>query len=93
MATILIVIAFVLGYWAGVDYWGEGYTSEAVEAFLGFCKEGLGLSDLTAKVFKENEASLRLLKSLGFSVVARRTVNLPERGGRRKVIHLRHKSF
>jgi RimJ/RimL family protein N-acetyltransferase len=80
-----------IGYWAGRDYWGEGYTSEAVEPFLVFCRSTLGLRRITARVFVENEASLRLLKSNGFRQVSRRTEVLPHRGGKRKIIHLRHK--
>lgn len=81
-----------IGYWAGRDFWGEGYTGEAVEAFLVFCRSTLGLSRITARVFAENEASLRLLKRVGFRKVARRNALLPHRGGKRKIIHLRHKS-
>ncbi len=81
-----------IGYWAGREYWGKGYTGEAIEPFLVFCRSTLGLKTIDAKVFAENEASLRLLKRAGFREVTRKTEHLPHRGGRRKVVHLRHKS-
>lgn len=81
-----------IGYWAGREYWGKGYTSEAIESFLVFCKTTLGLKKIDARAFVENEASLRLLKRAGFREVARKTEHLPHRGGKRKVVHVRHKS-
>lgn len=80
-----------IGYWAGRDYWGEGFTGEAIEPFLIFCRTTLGLKRIVARAFAENEASLRLLKRAGFRRVSRRTEVLPNRGGRRKIIHLRYK--
>lgn len=78
-----------VGYWIGEEFWGQGLTSEAVTAFLQFCRQGLGLTRMTARVFAENEASLRLLENQGFNIHRQRTEHLPERGGKRKIIHLR----
>ena len=78
-----------VGYWIGEEFWGQGLTSEAMDIFLEFCRKGLGLTAMTARVFAENEASLRLLENQGFSIHRRRTEHLPDRGGARKIIHLR----
>lgn len=80
-----------IGFWAGREYWGGGYTGEAVEAFLVFCRATLGLRRITARAFVENEASLRLLERTGFRRVTSKTEVLPHRGGKRKIVHLRYK--
>lgn len=54
-----------LGYWLGVDAWGNGYATEACDAAveLGFGK--LDLSRIYAQVLEGNEASCRVLEKLG----------------------------
>jgi RimJ/RimL family protein N-acetyltransferase len=81
-----------IGYWCGQEYWGEGYTSEAVAAFLIFCQSNLKLDVVQAKAFAENTASLNLLEAQGFCKTAKKTEIIPERGGKRKIIHLRLRS-
>ena len=55
-----------LGFWIGKAYWRKGYTFEAAKAVIrfGFCK--LGINRLEAHSMVENEASIVLLKKLGF---------------------------
>ena len=80
-----------IGYWLGEEFWGQGFTSEAVEAFLGFCRHSLRIRRFSARVFAENEASLRLLENFGFQFHRRQARQLPDRGGKREIIHLRLK--
>jgi len=55
--------AFEIGYWFGRPYWGQGYASEAVGAFV---SEARRLGPLAAGHFVDNEASGRVLRKVGF---------------------------
>jgi RimJ/RimL family protein N-acetyltransferase len=57
-----------VGYWLGRDHWGQGYATEALQAFL----EVDRARPLTAYVAVQNVASRRVLEKVGFSVVERR---------------------
>jgi RimJ/RimL family protein N-acetyltransferase len=57
-----------VGYWLGRDYWGRGYATEALRAFL----EVDPFRPLTAYVAVQNVASRRVLEKAGFTVVERR---------------------
>ena len=48
------------------EYQGNGYASEAAALLLGYAKDTLGASVVYAKRFKENEASGRCLRKVGF---------------------------
>lgn len=54
-----------IGYWIGLPYWGQGFASEAVAAKLAehFARGG---DAVTAVVFADNPASLRVLEHVGF---------------------------
>lgn len=54
-----------LGYWLGVPYWGQGYTTEAARAVLRYGFEDLKLHRIFATHFKHNPASGNILKKLG----------------------------
>jgi RimJ/RimL family protein N-acetyltransferase len=56
--------AFDVGYWYGRPYWGRGYASEALAAFL---SEARKLGELTAGHFVDNPASGRVLEKAGFA--------------------------
>jgi RimJ/RimL family protein N-acetyltransferase len=56
--------AFEVGYWLGRPYWGEGYATEALVAFVKFA-DTLGV--LEAGHFTDNPASGRVLEKAGFS--------------------------
>lgn len=56
--------AFELGYWFGRPFWGQGYASEALAAFLSEAGE---LGALEAGHFVDNPASGRVLEKAGFS--------------------------
>ncbi|MFL0162050.1 GNAT family N-acetyltransferase [Aquirufa salirivi] len=47
---------------------GKGYAKEASQAVISFCFEKLGLRKITLGVIEDNEAAVKLYKSLGFQV-------------------------
>lgn len=56
-----------LGYAIGQDYWGKGYAREAMQRFLRYAFDDIGLRRIDAKVDARNEASSGLLLRLGFA--------------------------
>ena len=54
-----------LGYWLGVQYWGQGYATEAAREMLRYGFEDLGLHRIYASHFKQNPASGNILRKLG----------------------------
>jgi RimJ/RimL family protein N-acetyltransferase len=57
-----------LGYWLGEPWWRGGWMSEAAVAVVGHGFEGLRFERVTAGYRHGNEASRRLLLSLGFRI-------------------------
>jgi [ribosomal protein S5]-alanine N-acetyltransferase len=55
-----------LGYAMGRAHWRRGYTGEALRALLSHAFGSLGLRRIEAEVNPGNEASNRLVQSLGF---------------------------
>jgi RimJ/RimL family protein N-acetyltransferase len=55
-----------IGYWLAPAYWGTGYATEATEAVVGFAARA-GLGEVTARVFQDNPASVRVLLRAGFA--------------------------
>ncbi|SDR26052.1 GNAT family N-acetyltransferase [Natronobacterium texcoconense] len=56
-----------VGYWIEPDEHGQGYGSEAAELVVGYAFDQLGLHRIRAHVFEFNDASQRLLESIGFT--------------------------
>lgn len=56
--------AFEVGYWYGRPYWGRGFATEALGAFLA---QARSLGDLHAGHFVDNPASGRVLEKGGFA--------------------------
>jgi ribosomal-protein-alanine N-acetyltransferase len=54
-----------LGYWIGVPYWGQGFTTETAKAVMAFGFEKLQLHRIHASHFAGNTASCRVLEKLG----------------------------
>jgi RimJ/RimL family protein N-acetyltransferase len=54
-----------IGYWIGVPFWGQGYTTEAVRAVLAYGFERLGLNRIYASHFDFNPASGRVMQKAG----------------------------
>jgi len=56
--------AFDVGYWIGRPYWGQGFASETLNAFVA---QARGLGALVAGHFVDNPASGRVLQKAGFA--------------------------
>jgi ribosomal-protein-alanine N-acetyltransferase len=54
-----------LGYWLGVDYWGQGYATEAGREMIRYGFEQLDLHRIFATHFAHNPASGNILRKLG----------------------------
>jgi RimJ/RimL family protein N-acetyltransferase len=55
-----------LGYWLGVDYWGNGYATEALHAVIDYAFTDLAHEALQAGARVTNPASRRVLEKCGF---------------------------
>lgn len=55
-----------LGYWLAEPYWGRGIMSEAVRRFTAWAFENLEVCRISAAVFADNAASVRVLEKAGF---------------------------
>lgn len=56
-----------VGYWIGVDHWGQGYATEACLRLKEFALEELGINRLYAHHLAENPASGKVLEKAGFT--------------------------
>ena len=54
------------GYWVGDPFWSRGYASEACRCLMAEADRHFGPTLITAGVFSDNPASLRVLEKLGF---------------------------
>lgn len=55
-----------VGYWIGYPYWGNGLTTEALKAVIGYCRNHLMLGSVLATVDVKNVASQRVVEKCGF---------------------------
>lgn len=55
-----------LGYWLGVDHWGQGFATEAARALIDHAFDALGHDAIQAGARVSNPASRRLLEKCGF---------------------------
>ena len=55
-----------LGYWLGVQYWGQGYATEALHAVIDYAFTDLEHEALQAGARVTNPASRRVLEKCGF---------------------------
>jgi RimJ/RimL family protein N-acetyltransferase len=60
-----------LGYAFLPGHWGKGYAIEAAAGTVDFARDRLGLFRLLAVTSPDNEASIRLLEKLGFTLDGR----------------------
>ncbi|MFV0279999.1 MAG: GNAT family N-acetyltransferase [Rhodoblastus sp.] len=58
--------AATVGYWAGVDFAGQGYMSRALRAAVAYGFSSLRLHRMEAACLPGNIASIRVLESAGF---------------------------
>jgi len=56
-----------IGYWIGVEYWGRGIMTGAIEIFTAHLFENFDFNRLFAGVFSSNPASARVLEKAGFT--------------------------
>lgn len=54
-----------IGYWLGVPYWNQGFTTEAAQAVVGFGFRELGLHRIEATCLPENISSARVMEKAG----------------------------
>ena len=55
-----------LGYWLGVDYWGQGIATEAIDAISRWAMDALDLVRIFAQPYADNMGSCRALEKAGF---------------------------
>ena len=55
-----------LGYWLGVDHWGQGFATEAARAVIDFTFEEFTIEHLAASARVANPASRNILEKCGF---------------------------
>jgi RimJ/RimL family protein N-acetyltransferase len=55
-----------LGYWLGEPYWGEGYMTEAARGLIETAQATGQYRTIQARALVENEASLNVIRKLGF---------------------------
>lgn len=60
------VDSWEIGYNLGKQYWGNGYTTEAMRRIISFAKEELGITEIVGRYAKENPASGKVMEKLGF---------------------------
>lgn len=54
-----------LGYWIGIDYWGNGFATEAVSKIIEFGFNDLNLNKIWASALTRNKASSVVLGKVG----------------------------
>ena len=69
-----------IGYTIAPDFRRQGYASESAGALIDFLVQVVGIKRVEAKTLPENEASRRLLESLGFKMEALQTNGAVIRG-------------
>ena len=74
-----------LGYLVGRPFRNRGYATEASRAVLDHAR-GLGIRAFLGEAFPENPASARVLVKLGFTAEGEAERDLPQRGGRRRIL-------
>ena len=55
-----------LGYWLGVEYWGQGFATEAARAVIDFTFEEFDVEQLISGARVANPASRNILEKCGF---------------------------
>ena len=59
-----------LGYWIGEQYWGRGIATECIRLIIDYAFSAeLRLKELSAYVFPENKASIRVLEKNGMKKI------------------------
>ena len=69
-----------IGYWISKEFWGKGYTSEAVQLILEFGKKTLNLRKVVVHVYSPNIGSQKVLEKNGFKLVGKLKENAWKNG-------------
>lgn len=56
-----------VGYWMGIDYWGQGFCTEAVEALMAYASANLGITRFVGRCYGGNPASARVMEKCGMT--------------------------
>ena len=75
----------VLGYWLGMEHWGQGLATEAAQAMIDVAFGLTEIPSLHASVVPVNVASRRVLKKCGFAHYGGGMAEAPARGGAQPV--------
>ena len=57
-----------ISYWLGEEYWGQGITTQALQAVIEYAFKVKGLKRLYADIIEYNYASQRVLQKCGFQI-------------------------
>lgn len=60
---------FEISYNLGKKAWGFGYTTEAIQEVIKFSKEELGIKEIMGRHAKDNPASGKVMRKLGFTYI------------------------
>ena len=55
-----------IGYDLHPEFWGKGYMAEAIPAIIRFARNEMGVTEINACIYIENERSIRLAEKCGF---------------------------
>jgi len=55
-----------VGYDLCEAFWGKGYMTEAMQAIISFAGQQMGVREIRACIYVENERSIRLAERMGF---------------------------
>ena len=77
------------GYWLGLEYWGNGYATEAGRAVVAHAFERGGIVAIDTDYLLVNPASGRILEKLGFEDLGQRTCHSCGSGETGRSRHMR----
>lgn len=69
-----------LGYWFGLEYWGQGFATEAAQALMEYVLSLPNIKQITSSHLLSNPASGRVLLKLGFFESERTIVSWRNQG-------------
>lgn len=58
-----------IGYWLGEEFTGKGLMRKSADSLTKYAINSLGFNEVTARVVKENAASLKVLQSIGYEII------------------------
>jgi len=76
-----------MGFWIGVDYWGNGYCTEAAKSVLHYGFSIRKLDRIYAFHFSDNDASGRVLQKIGMKFEGKRKKEYWHRGKLKDTVH------